>query len=213
MKTNDLIQALVADVRPVVPGASAWRVFGALLAGGFICLLGMDAWFGSPLRTVAQTGVPVFAVKLAYAVAMTAISASLLLVTGRSGERLGMRWVWMLAPPLVVAAVSAMEVSAAPNGARTALFMGSTWQTCLIGVITMSLPVFAALLWVFRRLTPTRLALAGFVAGICSGSMASIIYALYCPETAASFMLAWYSLGMLVPGIAGALLGPRMLRW
>ena len=213
MTTNDLIQALAADVRPVMPGASAWRISGALLAGGFLCLLGMDASFGPPLRAVAQTGVPVFAVKLAYAIAMTAISASLLLVTGRPGERLGMRWAWLLAPPLVVAAVAAMEANAATTGALATLFLGSTWQTCLIGVIVMSLPVFAALLWAFRRLAPTRLALAGFVAGICSGATASIIYALYCPETAASFMLAWYSLGMLVPGIAGALLGPRLLRW
>ncbi len=213
MNTDDLIQTLAADTRRVTPGAGAWRVVAALLAGGFVALLAIDALFGSPLRAVADTGVMVFAVKLAYAVSMTAVAASLLLVAGRPGQRLGLRYLWLLVPPLVVAAAAAMELGNASPHARAALVLGSTWQTCLIGVVAMSVPVFAALLWSFRRLAPTRLRLAGFLAGLSAGAMASLVYALYCPETAASFLLAWYSLGMVVPGIAGALLGPRVLRW
>jgi hypothetical protein len=213
MNTDDLIRTLAADTRRVTPSAGAWRVAGALLAGGFVALLAIDALFGSPLRAVATTGVMVFAVKLAYAVSMTAVAASLLLVVGRPGQRLGLRYLWLLAPPLVVAAAAAMELGNVSPHARAALVLGSTWQTCLIGVVAMSVPVFAALLWSFRRLAPTHLRLAGFLAGLSAGAMASLVYALYCPETAASFMLAWYSLGMVVPGIAGALLGPRVLRW
>ncbi len=213
MKTDDLIRTLGADVRAVAPGASAWRIFAALLTGGFISLLGMDAIFGSPLRAVPQTGVAVFAIKLTYAVAMTAISASLVLIAGRPGERMGLRYAWLLMPPSVVGVAAVMEISGAGEEARTALFLGATWQTCLTGVVVMSVPVFAALLWAFRRLAPTRLSLAGFMAGVSSGATASLVYALYCPETSASFMLLWYTLSMLVPGIAGAVLGPRLLRW
>jgi hypothetical protein len=213
MNTDDFIRTLAADTRPVTAGSGAWRIAGALLAGGFVALLAIDALFGSPLRAVAVTGVMVFAVKLAYAIAMTAVAASLLLVAGRPGRHLGLRWVWLLAPPLVVAAAAAMELGNTSANARPALIMGSTWQTCLIGVVAMSLPIFGALLWSFRRLAPTRLRLAGFLAGLSAGAMASVVYALYCPETTASFMLVWYSLGMIVPAIAGALLARRLLRW
>ncbi|GAC1578362.1 MAG: DUF1109 domain-containing protein [Sphingomicrobium sp.] len=212
MKTDDLIRTLGAAVRPVVPGASAWRIFAALLTGGFLGLLGMDAVFGSPLRAVSQTGVAVFAIKLAYAVAMTAISASLVLIAGRPGERIGLRYAWLLMPPAVVGVAAAMEISGAGEETRGALVLGTTWQTCLTGVVVMSVPVFAALLWAFRRLAPTRLSLAGFMAGVSSGATASLVYALYCPETTASFMLLWYTLGMLMPGLVGAVLGPRLLR-
>ncbi|MGD9923667.1 MAG: DUF1109 domain-containing protein [Pseudorhodoplanes sp.] len=212
MNTDELIRTLAEDTRRVTD-AGAWRVAGALIAGGFVALLAIDALFGPPLRAVAATGVMVFAVKLAYAVSMTAVVASLLLVAGRPGQRFGLRYLWLLAPPLEVAAAAAMELGIASPHARAALVLGSTWQTSLISVVAMSVPVFAALIWSFRRLAPTRLRLAGCLAGLCSGAMASLVYALYCTETALSFLLVWYSLGMVVPGIAGALLGPRVLRW
>ncbi|MFY8018220.1 MAG: NrsF family protein, partial [Inhella sp.] len=38
-------------------------------------------------------------------------------------------------------------------------------------------------------------------------------YALACTELAVSFVAAWYTVGMLMTGALGALLGPRVLRW
>ena len=60
---------------------------------------------------------------------------------------------------------------------------------------------------------PTRLRLVGASAGLVAGGLAASVYALHCPEMAASFVGFWYVLGMLVPTAAGALLGPRLLRW
>lgn len=129
MNTDDLIRTLAADTRRVPPGAGAWRVAGALLAGGFVALLAIDMLFGPPLRAVTTTGVMVFTVKLAYAVAMTALAASLLLAAGRPGRRLGIRCLWLLVPPLVVAAAAATELDHASAGSQAALVLGSTWQT------------------------------------------------------------------------------------
>jgi hypothetical protein len=55
-------------------------------------------------------------------------------------------------------------------------------------------------------------ALAGAVAGLASGAAAAV-YCLHCPEMSAAFVGFWYLLGMLVPTVAGALLGPRVLAW
>jgi hypothetical protein len=38
-------------------------------------------------------------------------------------------------------------------------------------------------------------------------------YSFHCPELAAPFLGTWYVIGILIPAAAGALLGPRLLRW
>jgi hypothetical protein len=38
-------------------------------------------------------------------------------------------------------------------------------------------------------------------------------YALACPEASPAFVAVWYSLGVLLTGLLGAALGPRLLRW
>jgi hypothetical protein len=80
-------------------------------------------------------------------------------------------------------------------------------------LLTLALPIFAGLLRSFRRLAPTRLRAAGAAAGLAAGAWAAAIYCLHCPEVSALFVLTWYSLGILLATAAGALLGPRLMRW
>ncbi|MFO1333443.1 MAG: NrsF family protein, partial [Rubrivivax sp.] len=54
---------------------------------------------------------------------------------------------------------------------------------------------------------------AGFAAGLLAGAIGALAYALACTEMAMSFVAAWYTLGILMVGALGALLGPRVLRW
>jgi hypothetical protein len=77
----------------------------------------------------------------------------------------------------------------------------------------LSAPALFAALWALKGLAPTRLALAGAAAGLLSGALGALAYALHCPELAAPFLALWYSLGMLMPAAAGALLGRVLLRW
>ena len=77
----------------------------------------------------------------------------------------------------------------------------------------LSVPVFVAVVWAMQGLAPTRLRLAGAAAGLVSGSLGALVYALHCPELAAPFLGPWYLLGVLIPAGVGALLGPRLLRW
>ena len=62
-------------------------------------------------------------------------------------------------------------------------------------------------------MAPTHLRRAGALAGFASGASAALVYALHCPELAAPFIGTWYVLGMLIPTLAGALLGERLFRW
>jgi len=64
-----------------------------------------------------------------------------------------------------------------------------------------------------RGLAPTRPAQAGGAAGLLAGAAGAAVYALHCPEMAAPFLGIWYVLGMAIPALLGAVLGPRLLRW
>ena len=103
-------------------------------------------------------------------------------------------------------------IDAQPSG-RAALVFGQTWKTCPFDIALLSLPAFGAMLWAMKGLAPTRLRLAGAAAGLASGALAAIVYTLHCPEEAAPFVGTWYVIGMLIPAAAGALIGPRVLRW
>ncbi|WP_436295950.1 MULTISPECIES: NrsF family protein [unclassified Variovorax] len=46
-----------------------------------------------------------------------------------------------------------------------------------------------------------------------AGGAGAAVYALHCPELAASFLAIWYVAGMTLPVLAGAAIGHRLLRW
>ena len=81
------------------------------------------------------------------------------------------------------------------------------------GIAVLSLPTFAGAILAMRGLAPTRLRLAGAAAGLLAGAAGASVFALHCREFAPPFVAAWYLLGIAVPVAAGALAGPRLLRW
>lgn len=103
-------------------------------------------------------------------------------------------------------------VTSAPDQRMAALF-GETWLSCPTNVVALSLPALAGALWALRGLAPTQLRAAGFNAGLLAGALGAMGYSLVCPEVSATFVAVWYSLGILLTGLLGAVLGPRLLRW
>ena len=83
----------------------------------------------------------------------------------------------------------------------------------VVALVALSIPIFAGLLWSFRRLAPTHFRAAGAAAGLSAGGWAATIYCLHCPEVSAIFVLTWYTLGIALAASVGALMGPRLLRW
>jgi hypothetical protein len=101
----------------------------------------------------------------------------------------------------------------APDETRVALVLGRTWRTCSLNIALLSLPGLIALLVALRSLAPTRLPLAGAMAGLLAGAVGALAYCLRCQEHAVPFWATWYLLGMAIPMAVGALLGRRVLRW
>jgi len=211
MRTDDLIVELAA--RPWPGTRPGLRLAFAMILGWAVALIGMVVALGPPLAAVAQTGTAPLALKLGYTVALTLITAALALAAGKPGRRLGARSLIVLMPVAIIAAVAALELTSSPSNARDSLMFGSSFNICVAAISIASLPVLAGVIWAFRALAPTRLALAGFIAGFSAGAAGAAAYALYCPETTASFLLTSYTPGMLIPALIGAAVGPRLLRW
>jgi hypothetical protein len=116
-------------------------------------------------------------------------------------------------PVLLLAGLGIGEFANAPAPERLAMLLGKSWKVCPLLLLTLAVPLFVGLLRSFRRLAPTRLRAAGAAAGLAAGAWAATIYCLHCPEVSALFVLMWYSLGILLAAGAGALVGPRFMRW
>jgi hypothetical protein len=213
MQTSDLIERLVADLPPLPPRAAVSRLAVGLAAGGLITLtlvwliLGPRSDFSDAVQTVA------FWRKLTYGVAVTVAAVWVCLRLARPEGASGVFLLLLAAPLLVLGGAALVELRAVPPGERVDLWLGQSAPMCPWLIAVFAIPVFAGVLWAFRRFAPTRPRLAGFAAGCLAGAVAAIMYAIHCNESAASFVASWYTAGMLIPGLIGMLIGPRVLRW
>jgi hypothetical protein len=185
----------------------------ALLAGGLGALIMMLAYLGIRPDIAAAARTPMFWVKLALPASLLGIAILATSRLARPGVRIGRVSVATLVPiALIWLLAAAMLLDAAP-GDRTAMLFGKTWKVCPFNIAVLSIPAFVAAIWVMKGMAPTRPRLAGAFAGLFAGTVGAAIYCLHCPEMAPPFLGTWYLLGMAIPAAAGALAGPRLLRW
>jgi hypothetical protein len=213
MNTDDLISMLSTGVEPVDPRAIAKRFSLAILIGGVGALLVILLRFGvrPDLAEVATT--PIFWAKIAFPLSL--MVGALLMVTRLSRPGMtaggGKLWVTLGVAAIWVGALYGLAV--APADERVAMVLGKTWKVCAFNISLLSIPGFIAVFWALRGLAPTQPRLAGACGGLLASSLATLAYCLHCPEMAVPFWGIWYLLGMLVPTLVGAAMGPRWLRW
>jgi hypothetical protein len=213
MRTDELIQLLATDAGPVPERAIEQRFALASLAGIAGAGVLMAALFGLRHDLVQTMAMPMFWGKLVFAGALAAAGVALLRRLARPGMALGRTALLVAVPPLVLWAMALGSLSEAPAGGRLPLILGSTWRSCPFNIALLSVPAFVASFWALKGAAPTRLAWAGAGAGLLSGALGALVYALHCPEMEAPFLAVWYLAGMALPTALGAVLGPRLLRW
>lgn len=213
MNTDDLIDQLTRDARPVRRGAVGRRIaiglaLGALVSGGLVIFwMGVRPDLGSAMHGFS------FWMKWGYTLSLSA-AALILIVQLARPDSSSLRGLWLAAIPVVLlAGLGLFELARTPPAEWLAMWLGHSWMSCPWRVLSLAAPIFVGLLWSFRRLAPTRLRAAGAAAGLTAGAFAATVYCLHCPEVSAIFVLTWYSLGILLATLLGALLGPRLLRW
>jgi hypothetical protein len=211
MKTTELIGLLASGAGPAVRVNPMLRLAPSVVGGALAAALLSIGLLG--LVPAHMLGSPALWIKLAYAG---------LLVGGalRLTARLALPLSHVRAPAMsVVGVVAGMALLggaalfAAAPGERVEALLGRSWYRCPLIIPGVALPALAALLFTLRGMAPTRLRAAGLAAGLLAGALGAIGYSLHCPEQSLAFVAVWYTLGIVLSGALGALLGPRALRW
>jgi len=212
-RTNDIIDSLVADLRPVARHALARRFAVGIAAGLAISFLLQISIFGYRHDMPHAFMLPAFWAKSAYnaALALAAFFGLYALAHPDGSAKRSFLAAAVIFVAMVLLAV--MQLSMTPAETHHALIMGFSTRYCPFFILGFGCPVFAANIWILRRAAPTNLRLAGFAAGLAAGAAGAWIYSWFCRENGMAFVAIWYTLSILGVGAIGALLGPRLLRW
>ena len=213
MKTEDLIGLLAAGETRVAPHLVRQRFAAAMGWSIPLAALVMVSVYGLRADLVQALSGTVFWMKLAFAGALALFAGLATDRLGRPGMRVAGVWAGLAAPVVLLWLAAAAALVGADPAERAELVFGSSWRSCPFNIALISLPLFAAMLWFVKGMAPTEPALAGASAGLLSGAVATLIYALHCPESSVTFVGIWYVLGIAIPTLVGAALGPRLLRW
>lgn len=210
MKTKNFIDFLATGAGPAPKFNATLKLCAALIAG-VAASLGIG--FVVNGITLPAFTLPARWIRLAYALSILAVGW--VMVQQLSRPLLHVKWVAgaLMLMVLVMAGFGVAAWMAAPSGQTDLLFWGESWMVCPSLIVLYSLPGLAAALWALRTLAPTRLRLAGFAAGIFAGAQGALGYVLVGTDDAYLFVAVWYTLGMLLTGFIGMLLGPKVLRW
>ena len=212
MKTSELIEALGEDAAPAPRGSSTRLVGLFTLAGAAVALAALALTLGFRPMDVAMAQ-PSFWMKAGYTMVLALAGWGMASRLGRPGEGAGRAIIAAAVVIVAIWALAALEMSATPAAALRRELMGQSWSVCPVRIMLLAVPIFAAAVLALRRLAPTRLHLAGAAAGLLAGAAGASVYGLWCTETSAAFTAIWYTLGIAACAAAGALVGPRLLRW
>jgi hypothetical protein len=213
VKTDDLIDRLATNIRPVPAGALGWLLTLTLLPG----LLASAAliFLGHGLRPdlVAAIHLPAFWVKSIYPLALALIGITALMVIARPGGRPRYAGFVSLLIYLSLVALGLWQLRLAPAEDYPRLIFGISAWFCPFIIVAAALPVFAAIVFFLRRSAPTNLPLAGGIAGLVAGCFGAWTYSWGCIENGLTFVSLWYTLGIALCGMLGAALSRPLLRW
>lgn len=205
---DPFIAGLVEDLAPVRPLSQRRGMalaLGALLAGvaGAVGLNGprADIVAGRP-EPILLLSAGLFAV-LALASAWAAIDIARPFVGSR---REGWVWTALMAAVLPASALVrwAGQSGAAPDPRG--------WE-CMAWGLGWSLFTAAVLVAWLRRGAPTHPARAGLLAGVAAGSAGIFAVSLYCPSNELLHIGLWHGMSVVVAGLIGRLVIPRLVAW
>ncbi|MFN4209801.1 MAG: NrsF family protein [Devosia sp.] len=211
--TDDLIARLSADLKPVRPMAMQRLLFGAALVSTLVAIVAMNMWLG--MRPDLDTAMSTmnFWTKFGYTLSVAVLGGVATMALARPDGRI--RWPWIAALGLLALLVIGAFIQLATAGPddMMPLIIGGTSLVCPWRIVVLGLPMLLASIIALRRMAPANPTLAGFAAGIMAGGAGAWVYSFACAENGMMFLALWYTLGILIVGVLGAVLGRFLLRW
>ena len=213
MKTDELIALLARDAAPVKRGAIPRSLAALALGGAVAALVIMVPWIGFRPDFPAALADPAFWMKMAYTFGLGVAGFMLAERLSRPGATSRAGWVLAAACAVAIAALAFAQLLIMPAAEAPAAVFGYSWDSCPWLIFILALPCLALALWIMRGFAPTRTTLAGAAAGLLAGGVSATVYGLHCIESTAPFIALWYTLGIALTVVTGAIAGSRILRW
>ncbi len=216
MKTNDLIHVLSKDASI---GVQKRPFFTLVLLGIVASTILMFIFASTPVFSVRPNYLSALtenfvAFKQIYPLLLAGLLFSLVQRARFPETNLSVSNFGRILPAIVL--VGALFTIAFFQTPKDALFMalqGKSMQYCLTLVPVFSIPTFIALLNYFRNSAPSAPVSTGFGAGLFAGALGCFVYAFLCVDDNPLFWVWAYSLGVLISGILGAVVGNFLLKW
>lgn len=213
MKTNDLVEILSKNIEAVDPRRVTRELVGAVVVST-LAVLGFVLVARGIRSDFHDLHALVFLLlKLGFTAAIVILGSVYLVRLARPGgeaEATILRATW---PLIVIALLATLSLIAAPVWHWHGMAMGDGWLECLISIPLIAIVPFVVVVWVLRRMAPTNLTWTGALAGSVAGGMSAMGYALHCTGDSLLFVALWYGGTIALCTLAGAMLGPRLLRW
>lgn len=213
MKTDELISLLARDAAPVESGALPRRLSVLTLAGAAAALVIMIPWIGFRPDLMDAFVDRTFWMKAAYTIGLGIAGFLLAERLSRPGANARLGWTLAAVCAVLILALAVAQLMTMPSAEMRSAIMGGSWSVCPWYIFVLALPGLAAILWTMRRFAPTRTTFAGAAAGLLAGGVSATVYGLHCDENTAAFVALWYSLGIGMTALTGAIIGSRVLRW
>jgi hypothetical protein len=213
MKTDELVEMLSLEITPVDRTllARTWSRAGlasGIAALGIACLaLGVRPDLFEPRALSFIT------VKLAFTIAVFSLALVYLKKLARPGGERRLSFFMAALPFVAIIALAAMSLGLAPQAHWDAMIVGDKWLECLLSIPIIAILPFAISIWAVRQAAPTDLLRTGAFAGLVAGGVSAMAYSLHCTDDSLPFIAVWYGGTIVLCTLAGAALGPRLLRW
>lgn len=213
MKTDDLVAMLSTNVEPVERGLVRQTISIAVASGVAIALCLMLAGLGVRADLTTTRAVVFLLLKVAFALMVVGLAVGYLMRLARPGARQGISPFTIVVPFAAVALLGIISLGGAPSSHWNRMILGDEWLECLLSIPIIAIVPFAVTIFAVRRAAPTNLVRAGAVAGLVAGGISAMAYALHCTDDSLPFVAVWYGATIVLCTLAGAALGPRLLRW
>ncbi len=212
-KTDDLIDRLVGELKPVPRGALGRMLSLAILPGFVVSAVLLFLAHGFRPDIAQALYQPAFWAKGIYPLALAITGLVAMMVVARPGGVPKMSGLTSLGIYLLLVGLGLWQLHVAASADYPRMIFGRSAWFCPFIITATALPVFAGNIWFLRRAAPTAPRLAGFVAGMSAGAVGAWIYSWGCIENGLTFVALWYTLGIVLMGVIGTLFGRRFLSW